>query len=400
MSETRNIIHLDLDAFFCAVEEQRNPNLRGIPFAVGGRPEGRGVVSSCSYSARVFGVHSAMPMARALTICPDLEIVSPHFSAYREASNAVMQILGETTHLIEQISIDEAFLDVTEFPGPVEELANVLQERIRDGLGLPNSLGVATNKLVAKIATDVGKKSAVKGVPPNAITIVPPGTEAAFLAPLPVEMLWGVGPKTAGRLDEIGIRKIGDLARHSEIDLMRRFGKNGYELAQRARGIDNRPIVIEHEAKSISQEVTYPKDIRDETQLRQTLEKQSDHIARQLQKQGLTARTVKIKLRWPDFTTLTRQTTLAQPSDDGGMIANAALKLFKMVWKPPRAVRLLGVGVSGLDTPPRQIGLWDRDWEKERKIQDLLAQVHEKYGEEILSRGMPRDDEPMSSDDG
>jgi DNA polymerase-4 len=399
MSEPRTIIHLDLDAFFCAVEEQLNPDLRGIPFAVGGSPEGRGVVSSCSYAARVFGVHSAMPMSRALAICPDLVVVSSHFSAYREASRAVMVILREITHLVEQISIDEAFLDVTDLPGPIDELAQGLQERILNGMGLPNSLGVATNKLVAKIATDVGKKTAQKGLPPNAITIVPTGTEAAFLAPLPVEMLWGVGPKTAARLDEIGINSIGDLAEHSDINLMRRFGKNGYELAQRAKGIDNRPIVLEHEAKSISQEVTYPKDIRDETRLRQTLEKQSDHIARHLQRKGLTARTVKIKLRWPDFTTLTRQTTLGQPTDDGKTILNAALKLFKATWKPPRAVRLLGVGVSGLDTPPRQIGLWDRDWEKEQKIQDLLLQVHEKFGGEILSRGLPKDDEPRNNPD-
>jgi len=390
MSTNRNIIHLDLDAFFCAVEEQRNTALRGVPFAVGGRPEGRGVVSSCSYTARVYGVHSAMPMAHALVLCPVLKIVSPHFSAYREASVKVMKILGEYTPLIEQISIDEAFMDITELSRPVSELAHELQGRIYNGLGLPNSLGVATNKLVAKIATDVGKKRGLKGAPPNAITIVPPGTEAAFLAALPVEMLWGVGPKTAARLDEIGIRTIGDLAEHSEIDLMRRFGKNGYELAQRAKGIDNAPIVTEHEAKSISQEVTYPKDVSDEIHLRQTIERQSDHIASQLQKQGLTARTVKIKLRWPDFTTLTRQTTLSQPTNEGPTIAKTALKLFRGVWKRRRAVRLLGVGVSGLDSPPRQIGLWDRDWEKERKIQDLLAQVHEKFGEDLLWRGLAK----------
>ncbi len=399
MSKSRDIIHLDLDAFFCAVEEQRDANLRGIPFAVGGRPEGRGVVASCSYTARAFGVRSAMPMARAMVICPDLVIVSPHFPAYREASNAVMQILRETTDLVEQISIDEAFLDVTDIPGTVGELARALRESIRAELGLSNSLGVAVNKLVAKIATDVGKKTAQKGSPPSAITIVPPGTEVEFLAPLPVEMLWGVGPKTAAKLDEIGIRKIGDLAGHAEIDLMRRFGKNGYELARRAKGIDNRPIVTEHEAKSISQEVTYPKDVRDEVQLCQTLEKQSENIARQLRKQGLTARTVKIKLRWPDFTTLTRQTTLGQPTDDDETISKNALKLFKRVWKRRRAVRLLGVGVSGLDSPPRQIGLWDADWEKEQRLRDVLAHVHKKYGNDILSRGMPKGEEPRNSED-
>jgi DNA polymerase-4 len=336
-------------------------------------------------------------MARALVICPDLKVVSSHFSAYHEASRSVMKILHEYTHLVEQISIDEAFLDVTEVSQPVKELAHEIQGTIVDELDLPNSLGVATNKLVAKIATDFGKKSAVKGVPPNAITIVQPGTEAEFLAPLPVEMLWGVGPKTATKLDSISIRTIGDLAKHSEIDLLRRFGKNGYELARRAKGIDKRSIVLEHDAKSISKEVTYPKDIRDESILRDTIERQSAHVARQLQKQGLIARTVRIKVRWPDFTTLTRQTTLSQPADDGIIIAKEALKLFRTVWDPTRSVRLLGVGVSGLDSPPRQIGLWDRDWEKERKIQDLLDQVHDRFGEDVLSRGINIAGKPESS---
>jgi DNA polymerase-4 len=387
MSKNRWIIHLDLDAFYCAVEEQLNPNLRGIPFAVGGRPEGRGVVASCSYAARAYGIRSAMPMARAVKICPDLVVVSSHFPAYREASHNVMKRLRDLTPLVEQISIDEAFLDVTDIPGPVERKARDLRDGIRKELGLPNSLGAATNKLVAKIATNVGKMESKKGTPPNAITIVPPGTEAKFLAPLPVEMLWGVGPKTAEKLAEMNVQKIGELAQLPEINLMRRFGKNGYDLVQRAKGIDNRPISTEHEAKSISQEVTFARDVRDEAKLQGTLENQSHHVARQLGKQGLTARTVKIKLRWPDFTTLTRQTTFSQPTDDGEVVAKAALKMFKDLWAPGRAVRLLGVGVSGLDAPPKQIGLWDEDWQKEQKIQDILAEVHERFGNDALRRG-------------
>jgi DNA polymerase-4 len=388
MSASRRIIHLDLDAFFCAVEEQLNPTLRGVPFAVGGRPEDRGVVSSCSYPARAFGVHSAMPMRQAVKACADLVIVSSHFHDYREASRKVMKRLTSLTDLVEQISIDEAFLDVTEVPGPIEDLARQLQNGINQDFGLPNSLGVATNKLVAKIATDVGKRGSTKGTPPNAITIVPPGTEADFLAALPVEMLWGVGPKTAAKLAEIGVKLIGELAQIPDIELIRRYGKNGYDLGQRAKGIDNSPITTEHETKSISQEVTYARDVRDETRLHQTLNRQSEFIAQQLQKQGLTARTVKLKLRWPNFTTLTRQTTLRQPTTDGNTIAQAALELFKSVWAGGRAVRLLGVGVSGLDSPPKQIGLWDVDWEKEYKIQDLLAEVHDRFGEDALRRGV------------
>ena len=302
-----------------------------------------------------------------------------------------MARLHALTPVVEQLSIDEAFLDVTDLPGPVEAMARRLQEEIRTELGLPNSLGIATNKLVAKTATDVGKMAAPKGTSPNAITIVPAGEEAEFLAPLPVEMLWGVGPKTAEKLATLGITRIGELAQHSATDLMRRFGKVGYDLAQRSQGIDNRPIVTHHEAKSISQEVTYISDVRDGTKLRQTLHTQSWHIARQLQKHGLTARTVKIKIRWPDFTTLTRQTTLEQPTADGETITKAANQLFTNVWKPGRPVRLLGVGVSGLDTPPKQIGLWDVDWKKEYILQDAVLKIQEKYGKDALTRGVKRD---------
>ena len=391
MENTCTILHLDLDAFFCAVEEQRDPRLSGIPFAVGGRPEGRGVVSSCSYAARVFGVHSAMPMAQAVKICPGLVVVSPHFSAYREASQKVMAILQGISSLLEQISIDEAFLDISRNPTSVGTLAVQVQECIRKDLDLPNSLGIARNKLVAKIATEVGKHNALKGSPPNAITIVPSGTEMKFLAPLPVKMLWGVGPKNAARLAEIQVTTIGDLARTPEIDLVQRFGKNGYDLSQRARGIDNRPITTEHETKSISQEVTFPKDVQDSAVLIQTLESHSQNIAHQLQKQGLTARTIKIKLRWPDFTTLTRQITLGQSTNDGDIIIKHVLELFANLWSHGRAVRLLGVGTSGFDSPHRQIGLWDVDWESERKIQDLFTEVHQKFGEDLLTRGIPPD---------
>src|SRR5690606_6228694 len=257
----RTILHLDLDAFFCAVEEQRNPALRGKPFAVGGRPDSRGVVSSCSYPARRFGIHSAMPMARAIRLCPDLIIIEPHFGEYRRASREVMARLGALTPLVEQISIDDAFLAVTGLPGTPPAIAQGLQATIRDELGLPCSFGVATNKLVAKIANNVGKASAKGDGPPNAIHVVPPGEEAAFLAPLPIEELWGVGPKTAARLRQLGVQTIGDLARWPERELARMFGKHGADLARRARGIDERPVETEHETKSVSKEITFARDV-------------------------------------------------------------------------------------------------------------------------------------------
>ena len=227
-NKRRQIIHIDLDAFFCSVEEQLDPSLRGKPFAVGGRPDGRGVVSSCSYAARAYGVHSAMPSAQAVRICPDLILVSSHFQAYGEASKIVMTKLREITPQMEQISIDEAFLDVSDLPHDLLNLARILQSEIYDELNLPCSLGIGSNKLVAKIANDVGKASAKGKTSPMAITIVPSGEEADFLAPLPVEMLSGVGPKTAQKLAVLKINTIGDLAAHDEIKLMQRFGKSFY----------------------------------------------------------------------------------------------------------------------------------------------------------------------------
>jgi DNA polymerase-4 len=384
----RRIIHLDLDAFFCAVEEIRDPGLKGKPFAVGGSPEGRGVVASCSYAARRFGVKSAMPMARALTLCPQLMVIQHHFQDYKKASRQVMDRLHATTSLVEQISIDEAFLDVSQISEPPEQIARRLQKQIQDDLGLPSSLGVATNKLIAKIATNVGKGSAQKEGPPNAITVVPPGQEASFLAPLEVEMLWGVGPRTAERLAELGIHTIGELAQYPGKELTERFGKIGWHLSQRARGIDNRPIVTHHEPKSLSSETTFPHDVRAQKELHRTIDKLSERVARRLQRGDLSAKTVKLKLRWPDFTTLTRQTTFSQPTSDQEIISRNAILLFHEVWKPNKPVRLLGVGVSNLASQPRQLGLWDEDVLKETRLHDLLADLKRRFGEQAPSKGL------------
>ena len=390
--KTRKIVHLDLDAFFCAVEEQLDPQLRGLPFAVGGRPDERGVVSSCSYAARAFGVNSAMPMAQALRQCPHLKVVSPHYSEYRKASHQVMERLHKLTPLVEQLSIDEAFLDVSDLTTDAATLGRELQAKIQRELGLPCSLGIASNKLVAKIANDVGKGAAQGGVPPNALTIVPAGSEAEFLASLPVKMLWGVGPKTAQKLTPLGVQTIGDLASIPAEQLAKHFGKIGWDLAKRARGIDTRPIVTEHEAKSISQETTYTKDTRDESVLRKTLQQQSEHIARALKKQELTARTVKIKLRWPDFSTLTRQTTLSQPTRDAADIQRAAEQLFDESWSQGKDIRLLGVGVSNLEALPRQLGLWDPNIKKDLQLRETLSNLQERFGEKAIRRGIQTSD--------
>ncbi len=383
----RTILHLDLDAFFCAVEENQDPGLRDKPFAVVGKPGERGVVSSCSYAARKFGVRSAMPMSRAVRLCPGLIVVPPRHRLYSEMSGQVMERLRQLTPLLEQISIDEAFLDISNLGDSPERIARGLQARIRDELGLPSSIGIATNKLVAKIATEVGKKAAKAGKPPFALTIVPSGKEVEFLAPLPADMLWGIGPKTSARLKELGIHTIGDITRWPEAELVRLFGENGREMARHARGQDERPVVTEHEIKSISQETTFSRDVRDDKSIEKTLRELAAQVGHRLRKHGLAGTTVKLKIRWPDFTTLTRQTRLSNPIDQDGEIAETALGLLRKIRKPAQAVRLIGVGVSGLGKPVRQLELWEANADKERKLREVLDALQEKYGEDAIKRG-------------
>ncbi|MEZ4670737.1 MAG: DNA polymerase IV [Anaerolineae bacterium] len=384
----RKILHLDLDAFFCAVEEQLDPALKGIPFAVGGQPDQRGVVASCSYPARKFGIRSAMPMSQAVRLCPQLVIRHQNFKAYREASGKVMERLHNLTPFVEQISIDEAFMDVTMLKESGDDIARRLQAQINSELGLPCSLGVASNKLVAKIANNMGKDRAGKDKPPNAIMVIQAGQEAAFLAPLPVRELWGVGPKTAEALAKLGIRTIGDLARFPEARLARQFGKNGEDLARHARGIDERPVETDSETKSVSKEVTFTHDLRDAEQLQRTLRTLADGVGRQLRKEGLSGRTVKIKLRWSDFTTLTRQMTLPHPTHHDNTIYEAALDLFSKAWPIGRPVRLLGVGVSGFEGGDYQPGLWDAPPPKEdTKLESVLDQLRDRFGDRIVRRG-------------
>jgi DNA polymerase-4 len=359
LTVTRAILHLDLDAFFCAVEELHRPDLKGKPFAVGGRPDQRGVVASCSYAARKFGVRSAMPMSRAVRICPTLQVVQGNYSAYREASGQVMAILREKTEWVEQLSIDEAFLDVTDIPQSAESIARELQGRILNELALPCSLGVASNKLVAKIASDAGKKNVEGAGPPNAITIVELGQEADFLAPLATRALWGIGPKTAERLAEMGIDTVGQLATQDEESMGVRFGKHGRGMVRRAQGIDDSPVVTVREAKSISQEVTFTRDVNDIEQLREALNRQALRLGDSLSRREMHAATIKLKLRWSDFTTFTRQLTLLQPTNDGEEIARVAGQLLDQEWSRGQYVRLLGVGVSGFGKPSAQMSLFD-----------------------------------------
>lgn len=383
----RTILHLDLDAFFCAVEELRDPSLHGKPFAVGGQPNERGVVASCSYAARAQGVRSAMPMSQAVRLCPPLRIVPARHGVYSEISGQVMERLRNLSPLVEQISIDEAFVDVSDLREPADEVARKLQKQIADELRLPCSVGVASNKLVAKIATETGKKAARGPASPQALTVVPAGNEAEFLAPLPVSMLWGVGPKTEKRLAELGIHTMGQLAALGENDLAALFGENGREMARHARGLDERPVVIERATKSISQETTFTRDVSDDRALEQTLKELSFEVGRNLRRENLAGTTVKLKLRWPDFTTLTRQVTLAVATDQGEEIFKTALELLHKVREKHARVRLIGVGVSNLGPPVRQMELWGQENEKARKVQAVLDELQSKFGKRVVKKG-------------
>ncbi len=383
----RAIIHLDLDAFFVAVERLDNPALIGRPVIVGGRAEARGVVSSASYEARAFGIHSAMPTAQALRLCPGAVLVEGHRGRYAEMSRRVMALLGEYTPLLEPISIDEAFLDVTGAEahyGPPGQLAKTLQDRIEAELGLSASLGVATNKLVAKIASDFRK--------PHGITVVPPGEEAAFLAPLPMRRLWGVGEVTARELGKLGIETIGDLARLAAADLRARFGAHGEGLWRAARGMDDSPVTPEHEVKSVSREETFAQDSTDATLLRRELLRLSDAVAAQLRRHGFQARTISLKLRYADFTTLSRQTTLPDPTDAGPALYKHALALFQATWQG-QPVRLVGVSAANLTQAGRQLRLFEQAGqagaarvERQAQLDAALDRIRARFGEDAVQR--------------
>ncbi len=390
METTRVILHLDLDAFFCAVEEIKDPELRGKAFAVGGSPSGRGVVTSCSYPARKMGVRSAMPAAKALQLCPNLILVSRNHRDYGHYSKLVMERLAHYTDQVEQISIDEAFLDITDFGPSPRAIGTELQKTILDELSLPNSVGIASNKLVAKIANDLGKKAHEGEGPPNAITIVPAGEERSFLAPLPVDMLWGVGPKTRERLERFNIRTIGDLADYPDVELADKFGKHGYDLSLRAKGIDKRGIVTQRGIKSVSNERTFGEDLDRKSEVLKHINKLADQVSKRLIKKDLRGKTIQIKLRWSDFTTLTRQTTLPHTTNEYKVIQKIAEELLNQVWQEGRKVRLIGVGVHNLDTDAHQLGLWDTDYQRNIKLQETLKDIKGKYGENVISRGIKK----------
>ncbi len=339
------ILHVDMDAFYVNVHLLAHPEDAGLPIAIGGRPDQRGVVASASYEARAFGVRSAMPMSKALRLCPSLKVVGAEWSDIRRCSREVMGILRPYGTL-EQISVDEAYIDLAE-RGQPQQQAFAIPQVVKAATGLPASVGLATSKLVAKVASDFDK--------PEGVTIVEPGTEATFLAPLSVRVIWGIGPRTAERLARIGVRTCGELAAVDQDRLRRHFGRESDSLIRRAQGIDGRHVRAERgPAKSISQEWTFSQDTRDLTELQAHMQTMAGHLAEQLAQRQLVANTVRVKFRWADFTTFTRQRSLDLPTADAERIFQVANLLWLENWTPETAVRLIGVGVTSLDEAREQ----------------------------------------------
>jgi DNA polymerase IV len=341
-----SVLHVDLDAFYASVEQLADPSLRGRPVVVGGLGA-RGVVAAASYEARGFGIHSAMPMARARRACPDAAFLAPRFDAYGDASRAVMTILRSYTPLVEPLALDEAFLDVhgaRRLHGEPPEIAASIRERVNAETGLVASVGVANTKLLAKIASDVAK--------PDGLRVVEAGGELAFLHPLPVERLWGVGPATRRRLDRFGVRTIGDLAAVPEASLMSALGSaHGQHLHALAWNRDERGVDPEQQAKSIGHEETFATDVVERTILEREVVRLADRVASRLRSARAAARTVQLKIRYGDFRTITRSRTLADPTDLASELARTAAELLAAV-DIGGGVRLIGVAAQQLDRQP------------------------------------------------
>lgn len=362
----RCIAHLDLDAFYASVEEVENPGIAGLPIMVvmGNDTTSRGAVATCSYAARRFGVHSAMPVAQARKLCPNGVYLPVRHSLYQEYSGRIMKLLTEVAPCLEQVSIDEAYLDLSEATDSVA-VAEQLQQRISAEVGLSASVGLATNKLTAKMASGYHK--------PRGFTIVLPGHEAAFLAEQPVAKLFGVGPKSAARLRSMGLETIGDLAA-ADINVLRAtFGPRlGLELQEHAVGFDNRPVLTEREAKSLSYEQTLFDDVSDRRELWRQIQQMATGLESRLKTRGLLARTVAIKLRFTDWKTVTRAETLLVPTDEAATIAQTAGRLMAQTWKRGTPLRLIGVRVSNFveDNVPRQLILPNINFARSSDIKD------------------------------
>jgi len=378
----RAILHCDMDAFFASVEQRDNPKLIGRPVIVGAGPHERGVVSAASYEARKFGVHSAMPSRTAYKLCPQGVFVPPSMGKYSAVSKQIMAILGDFTPYVEPVSVDEAFLDVTgcikQFSDAVD-IASRIKARIRSETQLTASVGVASNKFLAKLASDLKK--------PDGLAVITEQDKLQILAPLPVSKIWGVGKVTEKRLHDQGIRTIGDLQRMPLDELRVSFGNMADHLHALAFGEDDREVETEGEAKSISSEHTFAVDTDDLNQIKKCLLEQCDEVGARLRKEKLAARTVQLKLRYADFTTLTRSKTLDQPTQDEMVLYEVAKQLLTAERIQGKQIRLIGIGGSNLGPPEIQPDLFDQASQKRTRLAKAVDDLRAKLGNKTIRRG-------------
>lgn len=389
----RAVLHVDMDAFFASVEQLDHPEWRGLPVVVGGSPDRRGVIAAASYEARKYGVRSGMPSARAKMLLPSETVwARGDFARYGELSAAVFDIFDTFSPDVQGASIDEAYLDLgsTDAASDPVAVARKIQSAV-DELGLSCSIGVATNKTVAKIASDRDK--------PHGITVVRPGTEAAFLAPLPVRSMPGIGPTTAKHLVTLGVRTLGDLAALDDVTAVQVLGSHGPSAVRRAAGKDSRPVRDRAPAKSVSNERTFGTDIREQAEVRAALAGLAERVGTRLRRAGLKGRTLHLKLRYGDFTTRTAQTTLAEATDSTEELLTCSAHLLDGLWVPGIGVRLLGVGVSGFGEAPLQLELTDGASpavdQRRRSIERTVDALRERFGEDAVRFGVRR---PASRD--
>jgi DNA polymerase-4 len=391
----RTILHVDLDAFYAAVEQRDDAKLRGKPVLVGGSVR-RGVVASCSYEARTYGIHSAMPMAEAMRRCPHAIVVRHRMDRYVEASHQFFAILGDYSPEVEGLSLDEAFLDVTgseRLLGDGRTIGETIKQRVRAELSLVASVGVAPIKLAAKIASDIDK--------PDGLRVVTPEGLLPFLHALPMTRLWGVGGATREILASMGLSTIGDVARYPEAALVARLGAvTGHHLAALARGEDARPVISEHEQVTIGHQETFDDDIDDKGELGVILLDQADRVAHRLRDDQLRARAVVLIIKYDDFRQITRRTTLDMPTSDGGVLARTAIELLAKVPIEDRKgmrVRLCGISAQSLEPrdAPRQLGFDEAARQKGERLGDTLDKVMAKFGNSAIKRAIlvPRKDD-------
>ena len=380
---TRRIMHIDLDAFFVSVEQAQNPDLKGKPVVVGGKPDRRGVVASASYEARSYGLHAGMPLATASRLCPQAIFIEGNFHKYRDASQKFMTILADFSPYLEPLGLDEAYLDATGFEsihGTIRQMAVAIKQRIKDELGICASIGIASSKVVAKIASELSK--------PDGLLEVPTGEERSFLKPLPVAKMPGIGKKGERILKGLGINTIGQLAALPLGVLKGHFGAASELMHNHANGIDDREVEPPGEAKSISRETTFGKDTGDSSFLKATLRYLSERVGSELRQKGKLSRCVTLKLRYADFTTITRQHTLSQASDTDQIIFDTGIKLLrKELSQEKQAIRLIGIGVSNLVEAGRQLEMLDASAQRLEKLNTAIDRIRKKYGFTAIQTG-------------